>query len=91
MCVQKTVRHRLQLDDNHTHYYSKPLAPNIPTKPCPSNIYKVGVNIYKVGMPCGCGLIFNDTPRFFSFLLLPTYRIYANIRLAQETTNRVGM
>ena len=55
MCVKKTVWHRLQLDDNHTHYYSKPR---------PSNTSNVGV-------PCECGLIFSDIHIFFSFLLLP--------------------
>ena len=41
MRVKKTVWHRLQVDGNHTHYYSKPHPPNT------SN----------VGVSCGCGLI----------------------------------
>ena len=47
---------------NHTHYYSKPQ---------PSSTSNVG-------MPCGCGLIFNDIHRFFSFSLLPTYPILSS-------------
>ena len=41
------------------------------TKPRPSNTSNVGV-------PCGCGLIFNDIHRFFSFSLLPTYPILSS-------------
>ena len=74
MCVKKTVRHRLLLAGNHTHYYSKPHPLNMPTKPRPSNTSNIG-------MPCGCGLIFNDIHIFFSFSLLPTYPIcYHQVR-----------
>ena len=41
------------------------------TKPRPSTTSNVG-------MPCGCGLIFNDIHRFFSFSLLPTYPILSS-------------
>ena len=65
MCVKKTVRHRLlQLDGNHTQFYSKPHPLNIPTKPRPSNISNIGVS-------CGCGLIlliFIDSFPFHCYL-----------------------
>ena len=67
MCVKKTVWHRRQphpllLEATPTKHA---------TKPHPSNTSNVGV-------PCGCGLIFNDIHRFFSFSLLPTYPILSS-------------
>ena len=74
----------VQLDGNHTNYYSKPHPPNMPTKPHPPNT-STKPHPSNIGMPCGCGLIL----MIFPFLLLPKYLPYATIRFARETTNQL--
>ena len=52
------------------------------TKPRPSSTSNVG-------MLCGCGLIFNDIHRLFSFSLLPTYPILSSGSPKKQLINLV--
>ena len=79
-----SVRHRFQLDSNRAHYY--PYSNTHQTSSQSHTYHTHPPNTSNVGMPCGCGHIFNDIYRFFSFSLLPTYLPYSIIRFARETT-----